>query len=154
MCITCENNARLSPAVQQLVLEATASPRQAGVTITPTSDGAHTEIRLACADGLARQWTFAVAPHAITDKDIRPIRRFLRRPANRSRTALVGVLQFIGWSVGFTGLYAASTTCPCCGQVGCPVGVGTVGIMGGLTAAVVSCFRWRRRKRNEEPKPC
>ena len=39
MCITGENTTRLSPAVQQLVLEAIRSPRQARVTIVPTFDG-------------------------------------------------------------------------------------------------------------------
>jgi hypothetical protein len=150
MCITGENTTRLSPSVQQLMLEALRSPRQAKVTIAPTSDGAHTEIRLDCADGTAQQWTFAVAPHAITDKDIRPVRRFLRRPAGRWSAALTTALQFVGWSVGLTGLFAASTACPCCGQVGCPLGIGTMGILSDPTrlqrasgATAVRCGRVR-----------
>ena len=74
------------------------------------------------------------------------------RPLRRWRLALPSIPQFLGWSVGFTGLFAASSVCPCCGQVGCPVGTSTIGILGGLTAIVVSCWRWRRRKPNEEPK--
>lgn len=76
------------------------------------------------------------------------------RPVRRWRSALASIPQFLGWSVGLTGLVAASSVCPCCGQVGCPVGTSTIGVLGGLAAIVVSCLRWRRRKPTEEPKSC
>ena len=81
-------------------------------------------------------------------------RLMIERPMRRWRVALTMIPQLLGYSVGFTGLFAASTVCPHCGQVGCAVGIGTMGIMGGLAATVVSCLRWRWRKRNEEPTPC
>jgi len=81
-------------------------------------------------------------------------RSTIERPMRRWSGALAMIPQLLGWGIGFTGLFAASSICPCCGQVGCAVGIGTMGIMGGLTATVVSCLRWRWRKRNEEPKSC
>ncbi len=79
------------------------------------------------------------------------MRRFLRRPAGRWWAALGTVLQFLGWSVGLTGLFAASTACPCCGQVDCPLGVGAMGIMGALTTAIVSRIHRRRHQQDQEP---
>jgi len=51
------------------------------------------------------------------------------------------VLRFLGWMAGFGGLVAWST-CPFCGQSGCPVGAGTTGIMGGLFALCMT--NWKR----------
>ena len=68
--------------------------------------------------------------------------------------ALAMIPQLLGWGVGFTGLFAATSVCPCCGQVGCAVGIGTMGIMGGLAATVVSLLRWRRRSQNGESTSC
>ena len=44
------------------------------------------------------------------------------------------ILRFIGWAIGFGGLYATFSACPFCGQPGCPVGAGTTGIIGGFFA--------------------
>ena len=68
------------------------------------------------------------AVQQVTSKDIRPVRRFCAGPP-AAGGPLGTVLQFLGWSVGLTGLFAASTACPCCGQVNCPLGVGAMGIM-------------------------
>lgn len=44
------------------------------------------------------------------------------------------VLRFLGWSVGFAGLYSVSAACPFCGRQGCPVGLASSGIVGFLFA--------------------
>ena len=43
---------------------------------------------------------------------------------------------------GFTGLYAAFSVCPFCGQAGCPVGVGIAGSMGAFFALCL--MDWKR----------
>lgn len=147
------NNMRLSQTLRRLMLDAVRSPRRATITVSQSATGINTNICVDCPGESARRWSLAVAPHAVSERDIRPIRKFMNRPARRWPAALLLIPQFLGWGVGFTGLYAASTVCPCCGQVGCALGIGTMGIMGGLTATVMSCFR-RRRKREKEPQPC
>jgi len=43
---------------------------------------------------------------------------------------------------GFTGLYAAFSVCPLCGQQGCPVGIASAGTVGALGAL---CLQdWKR----------
>ncbi len=51
------------------------------------------------------------------------------------------LFRFIGLWFGFTGLYAAFSVCPFCGQPGCPVGLASSGAIGGLFAL---CFQdWK-----------
>ena len=37
--------------------------------------------------------------------------------------------RFFGWWISFTGLYAMSGSCPCCGKQGCPAGAGIIGFI-------------------------
>ena len=148
---------RLSQPLRELALETVRSPKQTVITISPSVDktaAPNTNTCLECSGESVCRCSLAATPHAVSEKDIQPARKSLERPIRRWPVALAMIPQLLGWSVGFTGLYAASTVCPHCGQVGCALGIGTMGIMGGLTATVMSCLRWRRRKRNEEPKPC
>jgi len=63
------------------------------------------------------------------------------------------LFRFIGLWLGFTGLYAAFSVCPFCGQPGCPVGLATSGAVGGFFTL---CFHdWKRllaylRDRNKQ----
>ena len=50
--------------------------------------------------------------------------------------------RFLASWFGFTGLYAAFTVCPFCGQQGCPVGIASAGTVGAFLAL---CFQdWKR----------
>ena len=44
------------------------------------------------------------------------------------------LFRFFGWWFAFLGLYSVSAACPFCGQVGCPIGVGSAGIVAGFFA--------------------
>jgi len=54
--------------------------------------------------------------------------------------------RFLGFWMGISGLYASSTVCPCCGQVGCPVGLAAAGVLGGGLAFILTYARriWNR----------
>jgi hypothetical protein len=55
-----------------------------------------------------------------------------------SRSALMGRLsRFFVWWLIFSGIYASSSVCPFCGQVGCPVGGASAGLVGGLFAFLI-----------------
>ena len=41
------------------------------------------------------------------------------------------------WWLTFMGIYASSSVCPFCGQVGCPVGMAGAGLVGGFFALVI-----------------
>ncbi|GAB6096160.1 hypothetical protein JCM14469_24130 [Desulfatiferula olefinivorans] len=58
-----------------------------------------------------------------------------KTPQGPARRSPFGHLfRFIGKWFGFTGLYAAFSVCPFCGQAGCPVGVGLAGSVGAFFA--------------------
>jgi hypothetical protein len=46
------------------------------------------------------------------------------------------LLKFLPWWLIFSGIYASSSVCPCCGRLGCPVGGASAGLVGGLCALV------------------
>lgn len=50
------------------------------------------------------------------------------------------IFRFFGWWFAFLGLYSVSAACPFCGQVGCPVGVGSAGIVAGFFAILVQSW--------------
>ena len=52
------------------------------------------------------------------------------------------LFRFAGRWFGFTGLYAAFSVCPFCGQAGCPVGVGIAGSVGAFFALCL--MDWKR----------
>ncbi len=52
---------------------------------------------------------------------------------NHKKNTILGYLfRFSIWWLSFSGLYVMFATCPCCGQVGCPVGAGSAGLVGGF----------------------
>ena len=52
------------------------------------------------------------------------------------RLISAGILRFAGWWSVFAGLLAINSVCPICGTAGCPVGIGTTGIIAAFFAAV------------------
>lgn len=42
------------------------------------------------------------------------------------------LFRFSIWWLTLSGLYMLFAACPCCGQVGCPVGAGSAGLIGGF----------------------
>ncbi|HOP62773.1 MAG TPA: hypothetical protein PK358_05550 [Spirochaetota bacterium] len=46
-----------------------------------------------------------------------------------------GALRFAGWWSIFAGALAVNSVCPVCGSQGCPVGIGTTGIIAAFFAA-------------------
>jgi hypothetical protein len=47
------------------------------------------------------------------------------------------LLRFFTWWFIISGIYASSSVCPFCGQMGCPVGAASAGMVGGFFALVV-----------------
>jgi hypothetical protein len=60
------------------------------------------------------------------------INRFCKYP-------VIGRLcRFFVWWLVISGIYASSSACPFCGQLGCPVGAAGAGIVGGFLALVIN----------------
>ncbi len=70
----------------------------------------------------------------VSERDIKRLRWLYLR---RRYPFIAPVLRFVGWWFGFAGLYAMTAACPCCGQIGCPVGASGAGVVGGILALVL-----------------
>lgn len=66
------------------------------------------------------------------------------------------LFRFAAKWFGFTGLYAAFSVCPFCGQAGCPVGAGIAGSVGAFFALCATdwkrLFRYFRDSRRKNMK--
>jgi hypothetical protein len=59
-------------------------------------------------------------------------------PRGVAARGLAALLRFFGLWAGISGAYAVmGGTCPCCGRVGCPVGIGAAAVLGGLGSLFV-----------------
>jgi len=52
--------------------------------------------------------------------------------------------RFLGWFLGFSGLYAMGAVCPFCGRPGCPTGAASAGLVGVVFASLT---QWGRSLR-------
>ena len=64
-------------------------------------------------------------------------------PRGRAARLLAGLLRFFGLWAGISGAYAVmgGGACPCCGNPGCPVGIGIAGIFGALGSLIINYGR-------------
>lgn len=83
-------------------------------------------------------------------------------PRGRAARILAGLLRFFGLWAGISGAYAVmgGGACPCCGNPGCPVGLGAAAILGALGSFIIvkgrgllARLRNPKTKRNEECRP-
>jgi hypothetical protein len=75
------------------------------------------------------------------------------KDAPKKNSLLNRFLSFLKPWLAFTGLYATFSVCPFCGQSGCPVGIGSAGLVGGVMALLAQ--RWniltgRRKDRKHQ----
>jgi hypothetical protein len=72
-------------------------------------------------------------------------------PRGHAARLLAGGLRFFGLWAGISGAYTVmgGGTCPCCGNPGCPVGLGVAGIFGALGSLIINYGRrWFAAIRN------
>jgi hypothetical protein len=72
----------------------------------------------------------------VTHDDVVMLKDSLKKHALHQHPFLAKFARFFGWWFIFAGTFAAFSVCPVCGQVSCPVGVGTTGILAGFFALV------------------
>lgn len=77
----------------------------------------------------------------------------MSKEAPKKNNLLNRFMAFLKPWLAFTGLYAAFSVCPFCGQSGCPTGIGSAGLVGAVMALFTQ--RWnilmgRRKKRKPQ----
>jgi len=73
---------------------------------------------------------------AITYEDVDLLYQSFINYAVGNRPFKKTLLKFFGWWIIFGGTLTAFSVCPICGQLGCPIGIGTTGLLAGFLALV------------------
>jgi hypothetical protein len=126
--------------IQWLIIEAFNLPKK---TVIDLNKRECTEERLSSTDtvivvhsckGHTHEYTIPKPPADIKYEDIEPLKSADEHKHHiYKKNIILGYLfRFSVWWLSLSGLYMLFATCPCCGQVGCPVGAGTAGLVGGF----------------------
>jgi hypothetical protein len=83
------------------------------------------------------RYTIKKPKAGIAEKDIHKLRRFIKFEKLKQVPIIGNLFRFLGLWIAFTGVYTIFAVCPFCGQMGCPVGAGSAGVIGGFFALIV-----------------
>lgn len=109
---------------------------QATSTAEPATS--HTVITINQDDNDTYQYTIKKPRAEIAEKDIQKLKQFIKFEKLKQVPIIGNLFRFLGLWVAFTGIYAMFAVCPFCGQMGCPVGAGSAGVVGGAFALAVN----------------
>ncbi len=98
-------------------------------------DSGRTEITVSIDDKVKKTFFIAKPQERIEREDIKKARIHAEKHLMEKYPFLGGLLRFFGLWFAFSGLYSMFAVCPFCGNAGCPVGAGSVGLVGILFAA-------------------
>ena len=82
----------------------------------------------------AHKYTIPKPLGDMTYEDIKLLRTTIEAHVVKKHPILGRLFHFFGCWFACSVLYAMSAVCPFCGQVGCPVGAGSAGLVGGFFA--------------------
>ncbi len=110
-------------------VNAIATPEGAGA-------GAATEIVIHIGRSRKAVFTIEKSVGAVSTQDISDVRDRAKAAALSSHPVMSRLFRLFGWWVIFAGSFTLFSVCPVCGQVGCPIGVGIIGIVAGVLAVM------------------
>jgi hypothetical protein len=91
-----------------------------------------TQITIIRDENVIHSYTVEKPVTLIKKRDV--VRLKLLEAGNRNRSIWGFILRFFAWWFAFAGIYSMAGVCPCCGQMGCPVGASGAGVLGGIGA--------------------
>jgi len=100
-------------------------------------DSSHTEVTIEQKSNKKFQYQINKPINEVTEKDIKRLQRFVKFEKLKKLPIIGNLFRFLGLWLAFTSVYAMFSICPFCGQVGCPVGAGSAGVIGGFFALAV-----------------
>lgn len=100
-----------------------------------------TKIRIEFQHNGSRQFEIRRPLNKVSRRDVYKLVEKEVEASGEKRSFLGRIIRFFAWWFGFSGLYAMFAVCPFCGQVGCPVGMGSVGFVGGFFALLMQDWK-------------
>jgi hypothetical protein len=79
-------------------------------------------------------FTIQKPQNSISKEDILKLSKEIEAPIFRRFPTVGHLFRFFGMWFAVSSIYAMSSVCPFCGQAGCAVGAGSVGLIGGFFA--------------------
>lgn len=138
-----KNSENIKQQLQQWIRDAFRLSNDADIYISEHQDGdskfdsSHTEVTIEQKIGRKFQYQINKPMNEISENDIKRLRRFDKLEKLKKLPIIGNLFRFLGLWLAFTGVYAMFSVCPFCGQVGCPVGAGSAGVIGGFFALTV-----------------
>ncbi|MFZ5517196.1 MAG: hypothetical protein ACOY90_11195 [Candidatus Zhuqueibacterota bacterium] len=110
------------------------------------SDGAavadrKTIIEILLDHGDPRQFEIDVPLESVSRRHVYKLIEQEVETRGEKRSVMGKVIRFFAWWFGFSSLYATFAVCPFCGQLGCPVGMGSAGFVGGFFALLMQDWK-------------
>lgn len=65
---------------------------------------------------------------------------------SKKSSFMANIIRYLGLWFSFSTIYAMFAVCPFCGQMGCPVGAGSAGFVGGMLALLMRIFFGKSKK--------
>jgi len=138
--MTEETTTNTNQRLQRWIVEAFNLPK--GTTVTASERECNGEQRFSMVTDVTvrldknhlRKYTIPKPLGDITYEDIKLMLTTIEAHAVKKHLILGYLFRFFGWWFAFSGLYAMFAVCPFCGQVGCPVGASSAGLVGGFFA--------------------
>ena len=126
--------------IQSWIIEAFNLPKKTMIDITKREcveewfHSTDTVITVHSCKDHTHEYTIPKPPANIKYEDIELLRTADEHEnhIHKKNTILGYLFRFSIWWLSLSGLYMVFATCPCCGQVGCPVGAGSAGLIGGF----------------------
>ena len=105
------------------------------------SNRIHSEIEVRMGGGQPLTYRIPKPLEELNYEDIKHLKESVKTHAIKKHPILGRIFWFFGWWFAFSGMYAMFAVCPFCGQVGCPAGGGSVGLVGGLFALLMQSWK-------------
>jgi hypothetical protein len=138
-----KNSENMQHQLQHWIRNAFRLSNDAVINISEYQDGdnkfdsSQTEVTIEQKNGKKFQYQINKSITEVAEKDIKRLRRCAKFEKLKKLPIIGNLFRFLGLWLAFTGVYAMFSVCPFCGQVGCPVGAGSAGIVGGFFALTV-----------------
>lgn len=105
------------------------------------TDNRLTKIEIEFSHGEPQQFEIPKPLDRVSRRDIYKLVAKKMDEKGEKRSVMGKVIRFFAWWFGFSSLYAMFAVCPFCGQIGCPVGMGSVGFVGGFFALLMQDWK-------------
>ncbi len=95
-----------------------------------------TNFKITIKDKIPNIYTILKPASEIQPGDISYLKKSMESYITENYPIRSKIYKFFGWWIIFAGGMTVFSVCPICGQTGCPIGIGTTGILAGIFSLI------------------